>query len=68
MRCKQTLMAVTLAIAGLQAGAECLTDAQVDDMAGHIAAKTPAATPEGLSAAGRTSSAPRVTAATARRV
>ena len=51
MRCKKTLMAVTLAIAGLHAGAECLTDAQVDDMAGHIAAKTPAATPEGLSAA-----------------
>lgn len=51
MHRKQTLIAVTLAIAGLNAGAECLTDAQVNDMAEKIAAKAPAANPEGLNEA-----------------
>ncbi len=51
MHRKQTLIAVTLAIAGFQAGAECLTDAQVNDMAEKIAAKAPAANPEGLNEA-----------------
>lgn len=51
MNCKQTLMAVTLVIAGLQAQAECLSDAQVADMAEKIVAKIPAATPEGLNEA-----------------
>jgi 2-keto-4-pentenoate hydratase len=48
MNCKQTLMAVTLVMAS-GAQADCLSDAQVADMAEHIAAKTPADTPEGLS-------------------
>lgn len=52
MHRKQTLIAVTLAIAALHAGAECLTDAQVNDMAEKIAAKAPAANPEGLNEAG----------------
>ncbi|AYQ29549.1 MULTISPECIES: 2-keto-4-pentenoate hydratase [unclassified Polaromonas] len=51
MHRKQTLIAVTLAIAGFHAGAECLTDAQVNDMAEKIAAKAPAANPEGLNEA-----------------
>lgn len=51
MNCKQTLITVTLVIAGLQAQAECLSDAQVADMAEKIVAKTPAATPEGLNEA-----------------
>ena len=48
MSCKQTLIAATLMIVGLTAGAECLSDAQAGDMAEKIAAKTPAATPEEL--------------------
>lgn len=51
MNCKQTLMAVTLAITGLQVQAECLSDAQVGDMAEKIVAKIPATTPEGLNEA-----------------
>ena len=51
MRCKQTLMAVIFAITGLQASAECLSDAQVNEMAASILARTPAATPEGLNEA-----------------
>ncbi len=51
MNCKQTLMLVTLAIAALQVRAECLSDAQVGDMAEKIAARVPAGNPEGLSEA-----------------
>ena len=51
MNCKQTLITVTLVIAGLQAQAECLSDAQVGEMAEKIVAKIPAATPEGLNEA-----------------
>lgn len=51
MNCKQTLMLVTLAIAAFQAGAECLSDAQVGDLAEKIAARQPAANPEGLNEA-----------------
>ena len=51
MNCTQTWITAALVISGLPAGAMCLTDAQVSDMAANIAAKTPAATPEGLSAA-----------------
>lgn len=51
MQRKQTLIAVTLAIVAFHAGAECLTDAQVNDMAEKIAAKAPAANPEGLNEA-----------------
>ena len=51
MSCKQTLIAATLMIVGLTAGAECLSDAQAGDMAEKIAAKIPAATPEGLNEA-----------------
>lgn len=48
---KQTLITTAFAVFGLQAGAECLTDAQVAEMAANIAARTPAATPEGLNEA-----------------
>ena len=51
MNCKQTLTAVALVISALHAGAACLSDAQVGEMAANIAAKSPAANPEGLSAA-----------------
>ncbi|MEO8387584.1 fumarylacetoacetate hydrolase [Polaromonas sp.] len=51
MNCKQTLMLVTLAIAGLQARAECLSDIQVSDMAEKMAARLPASNPEGLNEA-----------------
>ena len=51
MNYKQTLMAVTLAIGRVGAQADCLSDAQVSDMAASIIAKTPAATPQGLSEA-----------------
>ncbi len=46
---KQTLIGVALAIAGLAAQAECLSDAQTADLFANWQAKTPAATPEGLS-------------------
>ncbi len=51
MLSKQTLITAALAVFGLQAGAECLSDAQVAEMAASIAARTPAATPQGLNEA-----------------
>ena len=48
---KQNLLAATLALAAIGAQADCLSDAQVSDMAANMAAKTPAATPQGLSEA-----------------
>jgi 2-keto-4-pentenoate hydratase len=51
MNFKQTLTAIALLTGAVHASAACLTDAQVAEMAANIAAKTPAATPEGLSAA-----------------
>lgn len=50
MHTKQTLITLLLGVAcatGVQA--ECLSDAQVDDLAAHYLARTPAANPEGLS-------------------
>ena len=49
MQIKSALLAVALAIAGMQAQAECLTDKQVADLIASYVAKTPAANPEGLS-------------------
>ena len=51
MRPAQTRAVVALATAFAvpRAGAACLTEAEVDALAQAIAAKTPAATPEGLS-------------------
>lgn len=51
MRCKKILITAVLAAVGLTARAECLSDDQVADMVEKIAAKTPAATPEGLTEA-----------------
>ena len=48
---KQTLLAATLALAAIGVQADCLSDAQISDMAANMAAKTPAATPQGLSEA-----------------
>ncbi|MBN9367127.1 MAG: fumarylacetoacetate hydrolase [Comamonadaceae bacterium] len=50
MHTKQTLITLLLGVAcatGVQA--ECLSDAQADDLAAHYLARTPAANPEGLS-------------------
>ncbi len=50
MRKKQTLTAVLIGVAvATGAHAACLSDVQVAEMAGHYAAGTPAANPEGLS-------------------
>ena len=49
MKAHGVLTAVTLAIAAGTAGAACLTDAQVDEMAKQYAAKAPAANPPALS-------------------
>ena len=51
MNCKQTLIAASLVMASLHVDAACLADAQVSEMASHLDARTPAANPEGLSAA-----------------
>lgn len=67
MHRKQTLIAVTLAITGFHAGAECLTDAQVNDMAEKIAAKAPAANPEGLNEADGACSRAKLNALLAKR-
>ena len=52
MTTKQTLISLALAGAGVAsatfAQAQCLTDAQVSELVGHYAAKTPAANPENL--------------------
>lgn len=51
MRLKQTLSAIVVGVAAAtSAHAACLTDAQVAAMSDHYGAKTPADTPEGLSA------------------
>ncbi len=54
MRIQQTLSSLVLAVAAVttvSASAACLSDAQVGAMADHYTARTPADTPEGLSAA-----------------
>ncbi|MDQ3060699.1 MAG: fumarylacetoacetate hydrolase [Pseudomonadota bacterium] len=51
MCCKKILIAAALAVTAIAAQAECLSDAQVADMAERIAARTPALTPQGLSEA-----------------
>ena len=49
MKAHKVFTAVTLAIAASAAGAACLTDAQVDEMARQYAAKAPATNPPALS-------------------
>lgn len=49
MRIKSALLAVALAIAGVSALAECLSEAQVADLVASYVARTPAANPDGLS-------------------
>jgi len=50
MHTKQTLIALLLGVAcATSAQAECLSDAQADDLAAHYLARTPAANLEGLS-------------------
>lgn len=49
MQLRSTLLAVALAIAGMPAHTECLTDQQVAELIASYAAKTPAANPQGLS-------------------
>ena len=50
MHTKQTLIALLLGVACVtSAQAECLSDAQADDLAAHYLARTPAANLEGLS-------------------
>ena len=50
MHTKQTLIALLLGVAcATSAQAECLSDAQADDLAAHYFARTPAANLEGLS-------------------
>lgn len=51
MNHKRICTAVILAMTGLGVQADCLSDSQVGDMAANIIARTPAATPLGLSEA-----------------
>ena len=61
MNTRSTLIAVALAIAGGNTGAACLTDAQAQELVGHVMAKTPAPTPQGLSEADGNCSRAKVT-------
>lgn len=66
MNCKQTLTLVALAIATALAQADCLSDAQVQELHANWLAKTPAATPEGLNDADSACTRAKLTALVAK--